>query len=177
MKNYYIPLFFFLLFIVACNPSDQEVEAEMQDQLVLKPFSDTGKVDTFKVSLKGRTMKDLIINFTITSYNGQLIYSKNFKGKDLVDNYKSTVDLKKEQSQLTFIKNEYKLFLDDENFLEPAVTENENPDQYAPDKLFFEELKQSALNGFKYRTGKETSVYIAWSRKEEKVKPYYICCK
>jgi serine/threonine-protein kinase RIO1 len=73
--------------------------------------------------------------------------------------------------------NEYKLFLDDENFLEPAVTENETPDQYTPDKKFHNELKQSALNGFKYRTGKETNIYIAWSEKEKRVKPYYNCCK
>lgn len=177
MKNYYIPLLFLLFLFTACHPSGQEIKGNMQDQMVLKPFSDTIKVDTFKVSLTGDALKDMTIKFTITAHNGQLIYSRVFKAKDLIDNYKSTVDLKKERSQMDFILNEYKLFLDDENFLEPAVTENEIPDQYTPDKKFYDELKQSALNGFKYRTGKETSIYIAWSEKEKSVKPYYNCCK
>lgn len=177
MKNYYILLLFLLFFFIACRPSGQEKKGNTQDQMVLKPFSDTLKVDTFKVALTGNVVKDMTIKFTITAHNGQLIYSKDLKAKDLIDNYKSTVDLKKERSQMDFIINEYKLFLDDENFLEPAVTENENPDQYVPDKKFYDELKQSVLNGFKYRTGKETSVYIAWSEREKRVKPYYNCCK
>lgn len=177
MKNSNILLLVLLFFLIACRPSGQEKKGETPDQIVLKPFSDTVKVDTFKVALSGDAVKDMILKFTITAYNGQLIYSKDFSAKDLINNYKSTVNLKKERSQLDFIVNEYKLFLEDENFLEPAVTENENPDQNTPDKKFYHELKQSALNGFKYRTGKETSVYIAWSEKEKSVKPYYNCCK
>ncbi|WEK20955.1 MAG: hypothetical protein P0Y49_07365 [Candidatus Pedobacter colombiensis] len=176
MKNYLIPILLILGFLNACT-SGHETKGSAENHLVLKPFSDSVKVDTFKVALTGETLKDMAIQFTITAHDGKLIYNKDFKAADLIDNYKSTVDLKKERSQMDFIMNEYKLFLDDENFLEPAVTENENPDQYTPDKTFYNELKQSALNGFKYRTGKETSVYIAWSEKEKKVKPYYNCCK
>jgi hypothetical protein len=177
MKNYIFSLLFLLGFLTACTPSGEETMAKIADQVVLKPFSDTIKSDTFKVVLTGDALKDMTIKFTITAHNGMIIYNKAFKATDLVDNYKSTVDLKKERSQLKFIQEEYKLFLDEENFLEPAVTENENPDQYTPDKAFYDALKRSALNGFKYRSGKETSVYIAWSEKEKKVKAYYNCCK
>lgn len=176
MKNLF-PLLFLLVFLTACHSPDRETMAKIADQMVLKPFSDTIKTDTFKVVLTGDKLKEMTIKFTITAHNGVLIYNKAFKATDLIDNYKSTVDLKKERSQMAFIQEEYKLFLEEENFLEPAVTENENPDQYTPDKAFYNELKRSALNGFKYRSGKETSVYIAWSEKEKKVKPYYNCCK
>ena len=177
MKNYISSLLFLLGFLAACNPSGQETMAKIASQVVSKPFSDTVKADTFKVALTGDVLKNMAIKFTITAHNGALIYNKDFKATDLIENYKSTVDLKKERSQMKFIQEEFKLFLDEENFLEPAVTENENPDQYTPDKVFYNELKRSGLNGFKYRSGKETSVYIAWSEKEKKVKPYYNCCK
>lgn len=176
MKKYLIPILLVFGILSACT-SDHKTKGSAENHIILKPFSDSVKIDTFKVALNGGAVKDMTIQFSITAYDGKLIYSKDFKAKDLIDNYKSSVDLKKERSQMDFIMNEYKLFLDDENFLEPAVTENENPDQYTPDKTFYNELKQSTLNGFKYRTGKETSVYIAWSEKEKKVKPYYNCCK
>lgn len=177
MKKYLIPFLFALGFISACTSGSQVLKEQVEDHIVLKPFSDSLKADTFKIMLSGDVLKDMSIKFSITAYNGKLIYHKDFKASDLIENYKETVDLKKERSQMDFILNEYKLFLDDENFLEPAVTENEQADQYTPDKKFYEELKQSSLNGFKYRTGKENNVYIAWSEKESKVKPYYNCCK
>jgi len=177
MKSYLPPVLLFMLSFAACSPSGKETKGEIEDQVVLKPFSDTTKVDTFRVSLTGEVLKDMNIRFTITDHNGRQIYRKNFKATDLIENYKSTVDLKKERSQMAFIKEEYKLFFEDENFLEPAVTENENPDKNTPDTVFYNELKKSALNGFKYRSGKETSVYIAWSESTQKVKVYYKCCK
>jgi len=177
MKNYLILILFLFGLISACTPGEQKLKGSIEDHTVLKPFSDSVQIDTFKVALTGEVLKDMTINFSIIAYNGKLIYQKAFKATDLIENYKASVDLKKERSQMDFVLNEYKLFLDDENFLEPAVTENENPDQYTPDKTFYAELKQSALNGFKYRTGKENNVYIAWSEKEKKVKPYYSCCK
>lgn len=176
MKNYLIPTLLIFSILSACT-SSHETKGSAENHMVLKPFSDSVKIDTFKVVLNGDALKNMTIQFSITAHDGKLIYNKDFKATDLIDNYKSSVDLKKERNQMDFIMNEYKLFLDDENFLEPAVTENENPDQYTPDKAFYNELKLSALNGFKYRTGKETSVYIAWSEKEKKVKPYYNCCK
>lgn len=177
MKTYLILLLLPFGFLCACSSGSQELKGNIENHIVLKPFSDSIQVDTFKVVLNGAVLKDMIINFSITAYTGDVIYSKEFKATDLIDNYKASVDLKKERSQMDFILSEYKLFLDDENFLEPAVTENENPDQYTPDKNFYNELKQSSLNGFKYRTDKENNVYIAWSKKEKKVKPYYNCCK
>ena len=75
------------------------------------------------------------------------------------------------------MQDEMGLFFDEENFLEPAVTADEQPDKNTPDKNFFTELKQSGVNGFKYRLGKESNLYIAWSQQEKKVKTYYECCK
>lgn len=177
MKHYASIFLIPMLLLVACHPEKSKDKVESQEQLVLKPFSDSLSVDTFKVALTGDHLNTMRIEFSIKAHTGQLIYNKQFKAQDLISNYRSSVDLKKEESQLSFIRNEYKLFLADENFLEPAVTENENPDHNTPDKSFYQELKRSGRNGFKYRTGKETSIYIAWSDSQSSVKPYYECCQ
>lgn len=166
------------LFLSACN-SDKDKKAgatENNVKTVLKPFSDSTKMDTFKVSLTGNKPKEMLLTFYIISFEGKEIYQKVLKATDLLDNYKETVDLSKEKSQRNFMTDEFNFFLDDENFLEPAVTADETPDQYTADKAFYEELKRSNLNGFKYRISKETKVYIAWSALEKKVKIYYKCC-
>jgi hypothetical protein len=166
------------LFLFACSGDGhgENDRSAWKDQLVLKPFSDSLAADSFKVVLSGEKLKDMVLHFTITSCKGEEIYSKEFKAPELIANYQSTLELNKEKAQLAFIQKEYDLFLEEENFLEPAVTENEQADKYTPDKKFHEELKKSNLNGFKYRLSNETKVYIAWSEREKKVKIYYQCC-
>lgn len=182
MKRHFSYIILFLGCLMACTGNNSSETTETlkgiaPEYTILKPFSDSVKVDTFKVFLKGTEPKNMVISFSIVAYNGKNIYQKDFKATDLIDNYQSTLDLKKESKQKEFILQEYKLFLDDENFLEPALTENESPDQYTPDKDFFTELKASELNGFQYRLGNENKVCIAWSVKQQKVLPYYSCCK
>lgn len=182
MKKHFTYLLLFLCVLAACKGNKTKASAEdlknnLKGQTVLKAFSDTLLLDTFKVVLKGQKPADMIMNFTITAHDGAKIYEKDFKATELLKNYASTLDLKKQAKQLEFMQQELKLFLDEENFLEPAVTENEDPDANSPDKDFYNELKRSALNGFKYRLSNETEVYIAWSAQKKQVLPYYSCCK
>ena len=176
-----LPILFALpiLLMVACNSNKKDsVGATVSDsRTVTKAFSDLNKLDTFKVSLNGKDANDMVLNLKITAYTGKEIYSLNIKGTDLIRNYKESVSFKNDDQKLQFLKEELNLFFDDENFLEPAVTADEQPDQHVPDKEFYAELKQTGLNGFNYRLGKETKVYIAWSSKEQLVKRYYQCCQ
>lgn len=182
MKKHFTYLLLFLCVLAACKGNKTKASAEdlknnLKGQTVLKAFSDTLLLDTFKVVLKGQKPADMIMNFSITAHDGAKIYEKDFKATELLKNYASTLDLKKQAKQLEFMQQELKLFLDEENFLEPAVTENEDPDANSPDKDFYNELKRSMLNGFKYRLSNETEVYIAWSAQKRQVLPYYSCCK
>ena len=167
---------FAALFFSSCNSGNKKANFLSIAQSEVKPFSDTLKTDTFKVKLEGIHPKDMLITFTIHNYDGKQIYHQVFKGIELINNYKKTVDLEKEESQLNFLKQEVELFFDEENFLEPAVTPEEKPDQYTRDKNFYEELKETGLMGFKYQLGNDSKVYIGWSTKEHKVKIYYKCC-
>ena len=180
MKLNTLLLFIAVLSLASCSSETKtnadKVTVSEQIKQITKPFSDTDKLDTFRVVLLGEKPKDMRLQFSITSHDGKQIYTQAFDAKTLIDNYKQTVDLKKEAKQINFIKQEFEMFFEDDNILEPAVTETEEPDQFVPDKAFFAELKQSGLNGFMYRLGQENKVYIAWSAREQKVKIYYKCC-
>jgi DNA-binding response OmpR family regulator len=169
------------LFLFACtnnSSNDKTINTLNTKEVkqVTKPFSDTAKADTFRVVLVGSKPKEMQLSFSIITYNGKKIYQKDLKATELLNNYRENVDLKKDAAQLKFLHEELNQFLDEENFLEPAITDAEQPDQNTVDKAFYAELKKSGLNGFKYRLGKESQLYIAWSEKEQKVKVYYKCC-
>lgn len=179
MKRIYLALAVLFLLISACNSDEQngKIDPASRTKIALHSFSDTTKQDTFKLVLTGAKPKEMELIFTITPQNGSPIYTKILKAAELLDNYKESVDLGRTKKQVKFIAQELQLFFAEENFLDPAVTDNEEPDKNTPDKKFFAELKSSGVNGFQYRLGKESKLYIAWSNQQKKVLPYYDCCK
>ena len=165
------------LFFFSCNSEDKKTEnAAAQTLTQTRPFSHLTLPDTFKVTLSGNEPKHMIILFRIINHEGKEIFKRELTGVEILDNYKQSVDLSEAKIQRSFIGDEFKLFLDEENFLEPAITADEQADAQSPDHLFFKELQASGLNGFKFRIGNENKVYIAWSEKEQQVKVYYTCC-
>ena len=177
--NYIILILITLaLFLSSCNNKSEKqlIDSAEKIKTTTAFFSDTSIMDTFKVVLKGKEPKEMLLTFNIINVDGVVIFKKDFKASDLIQNYKETVDLRKKNSQRSFMTDEFNFFLNEENFLWPALTTDQKPDQHSPDNDFFKELQDSQLNGFKYRLSKETKVYIAWSAKEGQVKVYYYCC-
>jgi hypothetical protein len=165
------------LFLIACtrNTESGNTSSGMVKQ-VTRPFSDLSKQDTFRVVLTGEKPKEMLLSFTIISHEGKEIYKQDFQGAQILEGYKGNVDLKKKASQIKFMHDELNFFLDEENFLEPAVTETEEADKNTKDRVFYQELKESGRNGFKYRLDKARQLYIAWSPEAQQVKVYYDCC-
>lgn len=178
MKKIILPTLFIICLLYACNSSTEtnSNSTEGLEKTTTFAFSDTIKLDTFKVALVGKDTKDMQLLFTIKSFEGKEIYKQEIKTSELLKNYLATAEMKKESEKIKFLKEEIAYFFEEHHFLEPAVTSDEQPDKNVPDKAFYEELKQSSLNGFDYRLGKDHNVYIAWSPKEQKVKVYYKCC-
>ncbi|RZL07394.1 MAG: hypothetical protein EOO89_23145 [Pedobacter sp.] len=181
MKRPVYALFLFVFMLAACNQSADNTNSDKKDpdpnhQKAMHAFSDIEKKDTFEVNLTGNKPADMVVAFTITRFDGQKIYDIKIKATDLLGSTDPNIDLRKEQDQINFIHTIVKEFLSEEKFLVPAVTKDQEPDDYAPDKNFYTELKQTGLNGFTYRLGKENNYYIAWSEAEKKVKIYYNCC-
>lgn len=168
----YLPIIA-IFFFFACNSSsttESIPDLAKLEKNTTTPFTDTVKLDTFKVSWQGTTAKGSSLLFKIISYKGVEIYKANIKADELL---KANEKLKTEADKLKFLKDEVTYFFEEEHFLWPAVIPTEKPDKNVPDKAFYEELKRTQLNGFNYRTGKESKVYIAWSAKNNKVKVYY----
>lgn len=177
MKIFTFPLIASILFLAACNTTPTtDPNKSSAVKTLTKSFSDTTTLDTFEVSLSGKKPKNMVLTFKIKNSEGKEIYQQVLQASALLDNYKETVDLGKEKMQRDFMLQELNFFLDEENFLEPAVTADETPDQHTPDEAFYHELKGTSFNGFKYRISKETKIYIAWSEKDQRVKIYYKCC-
>ena len=177
MKQLISCIFLCAIILVACNSADKDnTTGKDLIKTVTKPFSDSLKVDTFKVQILGDKPDNMHLAFSINSFEGKQIYDVDIKATDLFKNYIATIDLSKKKNQIKFLQDEVNRFFDDENFMEPAVDETDTPDENVPDKVFFDELKKNKLNGFIYRLGKENKNYIAWSGKENKVKTYYTCC-
>lgn len=176
MKRPHLFLLFFILGLTACQLKDEKKVAVNVEKIALQAFTDTLQLDTFKIVLSGTESKNMSLLFTIISHEGIQIYKKEIKAEELLKSYLASADLKKEDEKIKFLNDEVNFFFEEEHFLIPAITEQEKPDNNTPDKAFYEELKASKLNGFDYRLGKDTKVYIAWSAKEQKVKVYYKCC-
>lgn len=180
MKNSSLLMIICLFAITACTSNNKKdassIEFKNVNQRITKSFSNSIMLDTFKIELTGRTPQDMVLNFTIKNTEGKEIYSTKIKGTELLGSTDPNVDLSKEKDQIIFVKTIASDFFSDDNFLEPAVMPEDKADNYVPDKILYEELKKSGLNGFKYRLGKENNIYIAWSEKEQKVKIYYNCC-
>lgn len=175
MKFARILLVFIVFAFAACN-SKSEKNIKNIEKTKLQAFTDTVQLDTFKISLLGDKSKDMTLLFTITTNKGQQVYKKEFKADELLKNYLASADLKNEEEKVKFLNDEINFFFDEEHFLIPAITEQEKIDNNTPDIYFYKELKASQLNGFNYRLGKDTKIYIAWSAKDKKVKIYYKCC-
>ena len=167
------------LLALGCNSQDGKGTAQISGikSQVIKHFSDSLLADTFTVQVIGSSLDSQKLDFRIKNSKGQEIYHVDIPSASLLKNYDATIDLKKAKNQAVFLQSEIDRFFDEENFLEPAITESETPDKNVPDLAFYEELKNSGLNGFFYRLGKEEKIYIGWSTKENKVKSYYNCCK
>ena len=180
MNKFSLLALVFIIALLGCQSGKEKKEAvaafKNVNQVVTKSFSDLTTQDTFKIELTGRKPEDMVLVFNIKKAGGKEIYNVKLSGKDLLGSTDPNVNLSKEKDQITFLKTIAGNFFSADNFLEPAVLPADKPDNYVPDKAFYEELKKSKLNGFKYRLGKENNMYIAWSEKEKKVKIYYNCC-
>ncbi|MCY1523359.1 hypothetical protein D9M68_582550 [compost metagenome] len=163
-------LFFGLLLFAACNTAPKSTTESLST--IVMPFTDSLKADTFKVELIGNTLKEKVIAFTITAYQGNQIYKTSINGTELLAS-EGLKSLKTEKEKLEYLQEEVKYFFDDEHFVIPAVMPTEKADLHVPDKAFYEELKHSQLNGFNYRNGKNSKIYIAWSVQAQKVMIYY----
>lgn len=163
------------LYLSSCT-SESDNKASENSFTRSYPFTALDAKDVFAVHLTGEKPEEMLLDFSITTAQGDTIYSVKVKGTDLLGSTDPNVDLREEKDQIAFIKNIAKEFLSDDQFLEPAVMPHQEADSYSPDPAFYDSLKKTGLNGFMYRLGKENKYYIAYDIESKQVKVYYNCC-
>lgn len=157
-KSYLLPILLLICFAACKNEKKIEAITEMSKTFA---FSDTLKLDTFKVTLTGEKSADMVLKFTINNFKGKEIYQKTITATELLKSYLDSEDLKKENDKIAFINKQINAFFTEEHFLEPAVTEEQDLDENTPDEAFYNELKQTQLNGFYFSLGVKTKAFIS----------------
>lgn len=176
MKNIRILTLILLVSFIVCSCTNRDKSFYKVDSKVTQSFSSLNNLDTFKIELTGTKSVDMVLHFTITNSQGKKIYATDINGTDIIKNTDPNVDLVDEKDQIKFLEAVADDFFGEDDFLEPAVLPEDVADNNVPDKHFYDQLKKTGLNGFKYRLGKETNLYIAWDNEAQKVKIYYKCC-
>lgn len=175
-------LFLIFLSLISCQSSSDNKEVKQNETAGASsysrtyPFTSLEAQDLFTVTLTGNKPADMLLSFSIATAQGDEVFAIQIKGTDLLGSTDPNVDLRAEADQIAFIRNIAKEFLDDDQFLEPAVMPDQQADNWAPDPAFYDSLKKSGLNGFTYRLGKEDNYYIAFDPVSKEAKTYYNCC-
>lgn len=139
-------------------------------------FSDTTDKDEFHIYLKGKSILEAIVQFKITSPTGDVLLEEEFPSHYLIG-YGLFGDEITDEKKEKYITNRISTFLDEENFLMPAIDPNELFDADYSDKIIWDDIKsdKNAI-GFYYLVGEEDGRTIAFSKKMKKVVQYFGCC-
>ena len=132
-------------------------------------------MDYFSVTIKGKKIYSATVEFTITNYNGEKIYTDKFPVLTVLEN---VFDGKGEYA--TFIQQDDYLqdwiqdFLTNEKFLYPAIhKEREFENEHSISDYWDEIQKDEKSIGFKYSKSKGSETEIAFNKEKGRVVKYY----
>lgn len=182
-----------IIFFISCNGNSKQVDTKSQttekktseeieneysliiENRITHTFSDPEKKDEFHVFIKGKSLLEGKVIFTIHSFEGIEIYKEEFPsvflmGYDVDNNADVT-------TKENFIKKRVLEFFSESNFYKPAIKQNETFDEDYSEKTIWEEIKedQTAI-GFRFLIGEEDNRSIAFSKKSKSVVLYFNCC-
>jgi hypothetical protein len=132
----------------------------------LHAFSDQSKLDTFKLIIRGSSINTGSLKFEIISYKNEKIYNENYSAVDLLGDLD---DLSAKESEDT-IKSRFSHFFNPDDFYTPAL--DRKLDLTDTDYVDIKTQKDISADptaiGFIYSIGYETSLEIAYSKKQKK---------
>ncbi|NEM96818.1 hypothetical protein [Pontibacter burrus] len=174
------------ILLLACSAAEQDggqvgsetIEVSgtvLTSNMVLHPFSDPAKQDTFRIKLVGDSIHMAMATFEIVGHDGRVLYSESFSANYLL-NYDTPLNPTPTQRD-EFILNRIDTFFDEANFKVPAITADMTFDSNYGNEAIWEEIEadETAI-GFYYLIGKEDGRWIAYSKPQQKVVLYFNCC-
>ncbi|MFA6127877.1 MAG: hypothetical protein WC699_11270 [Bacteroidales bacterium] len=139
-------------------------------------FSKVGQKDEFYICIRGKSIAEGNVIFTITSHDKTTILREEFPSNLLIG-YGLDGDQNSVKDREDYIKNRIKDFFGEKNLSYPAIKQDEVFDEDYSDKEIWNDIKsdQTAV-GFFYLIGEEDGRNIAYSKKTKKVVMYFNCC-
>ncbi len=141
-------------------------------------FSTQNGQDQFLLEIRGRDLLNSIANFKIIQPNGSVVYDMSAP----VTRALCPSHLTDAAEQEDAVRAEIAAFLNAENFMTPALQDNERYDAsvHLRDTTTYNELYyHNDYNGFMYHSflNHDERIKIAYSRILRRVVVYYRCCK
>jgi hypothetical protein len=138
-------------------------------------FSNDKNLDYFSVTIKGKKIYSATVEFTITNYNGEKIYTDKFPVLTVLEN---VFDGKGEYAtfiqQDDYLQDWVKDFLTNEKFLYPAIhKERDFENEHSISDYWDEIQKDESSIGFKYSKSKGSETEIALDKVKGRVVKYY----
>jgi hypothetical protein len=158
------------------NDSDYGNDSILIENRMYHVFSNPEKKDTFYICVKGKSLTEGKVVFTIISYNGVEILKEEFSSYTLLD-YGFNDDYSTKKNKEEYIKKRIKEFFLESNFYAPAINTGERFNEYYSVREIWEEIKSDKTAvGFNYLIGEEDGRKIAYSKKKKRIVMYYNCC-
>lgn len=188
MKIRYWILIVFFLTVNIKNSTGQSlsVKNELQsvtindsiliEQRAIHNFSNADKKDEFYVCIKGKSIVEGKVIFTIINHDKITILREEFPSY-LLMNYGFEGDLKSEKDREKYMRYRINEFFEEKNFKYPAIKQDEIFDEDYSDKEIWNDIQSDGTAiGFFYLIGEEDGRTIAYSKKTKKVVMYFNCC-
>ncbi len=152
------------------------IDSILIEQRAVHAFSKVDKKDEFYVCIRGKSIAEGKVIFTIISHDKTMILREEFPSY-LLMNYGFEGDLESVKDREKYMKNRIREFFEEKNFKYPAIKQDEVLDEDYSDKEIWNDIQsdRSAI-GFFYLIGEEDGRTIAYSKKTEKVVMYFNCC-
>ncbi len=139
-------------------------------------FSKMGKKDEFYICIRGSSIADGSVFFTIVRYDKTTILTEEFPSY-LLMNYGFIGDINSVQEREKYICSRIERFFEEKNFLFPAISNEEYYNEDYSDKEIWDEIQaDKTAIGFSYLIGEGDGRRIAFSKKKRKVVLYFNCC-
>jgi hypothetical protein len=138
-------------------------------------FSTKGELDTFKIFVTGKSIREGKCTLQIITQQGEIIYDQSFEAIMLIDfGFSGNANEAEAENHINY---RLETFLSPDKFRYPAIAPSATFEKDHSEKETWEEIHaDQAAIGFYYLLGKEDKRYIAFSQKRKKVVLYYNCC-
>ena len=156
--------------------TETNTDSILIEQRAFHDFSEVGKKDEFHICIRGKSIVEGNVIFTITSYDKRTILKEEFPS-NLLLGYGFEGDIESVKDREKYMKNRIREFFEEKNFKYPAIKQDEvfNED-YSVKEIWNDIQSDRAAIGFYYLIGEEDGRSIAYSKKTKKAVMYFNCC-